>query len=252
MHGHSRNGAAARPLVRGQYGEGGSLWQGGPCEARELACGFLLLFSSACRELAAAWLVVSALLPCPLCRSSAILRRGAGQRSNPAPGAHALQAGGRWPRQAAACGTPGSSLHAGAGQGVEDGADGVLVRLERLGVVFHVDLYEGRVQGWSATRSGGAAEGDPARPAPRVRPGRRLTGLLVKRIRLAPRIDQRLMWCSGYLRSVRVPALLRMKNPSSPTSTITRSAGPSSGTQRTWKRSPGAILAGRPDSRGEL
>lgn len=58
-------------------------------------------------------------------------------------------------------------------------------------------------------------------------------------MRLLPRIDQRLMWCNGYLRKTLPEADRRLK-PSSPTSATTGSDGPpSSGDNLTLNFSPG-------------
>lgn len=77
------------------------------------------------------------------------------------------------------------------------------------------------------------------------------TGLFVKRIKLVPRMLHREMWCSGYFRNI-LPLLLRMLNPSSPTSTVTRSMEPFSSTKRTLKRSPGMINSFKLRKQGQL
>lgn len=128
------------------------------------------------------------------------------------------------------------SLHAGAGQGVQHGADGGLVARQRHAAVLHIHLRASserarRLQVPQArrlrhrrleleTRAAAPAGGGTrrsVRSAAARAPPRARTGLRVNRMSEPPRMDQREMWCSGYLRSARDPEASRMLKPSRPT-----------------------------------
>lgn len=186
------------------------------------AC-FLLFFSNALREFAATRPAPSG--PCPLCSISAILRGTTGQQGEP----HGTKGGVRAEDE---CGGWAYSLHAGAGERVEHRADGGLVTLQRQRLILHIRLQGSLDTVEPPARRAGGAPGHN-RQGRRLTISAVLTGLRVNKTRLLPRMDQRLMWCSGYLRRARLPAASRMLNPSSPTSTTTRSWPPSSASSRT-------------------